>query len=130
MGEMNAGKRLSLLLTKAFRDIQGSTSRSNDRNRPYNGQPHTMEGIRGATEVKGLTFRDIRDCFVKGALLASCDDELYDLAKNNDWLQDDIYRIDWSKIDPIAVSQSMGCEMEKMMGIYPNVPKLLINKRR
>jgi len=124
---MDKGKRFNLMLNKAFKDIQGSTARSNDRNRPYDGQPHTDAGIRGATLVKGLTFRDIKDCFVKGALLASCDEELSDLVRDNDWLQDDIYRIDWKNVDPIAVAQNMSVEMERMMGIYPNVPKLITN---
>ena len=35
------------------------------RGRPYNGQPHTCMGARGATEIRGLTFRDLRDCFAR-----------------------------------------------------------------
>uniref|UniRef100_A0A6M3JLN7 Uncharacterized protein n=1 Tax=viral metagenome TaxID=1070528 RepID=A0A6M3JLN7_9ZZZZ len=115
---------ISTTLMKAFKNVQGSTARSNDRNRPYDGQPHTDDGIRGKTLVEGLTMRDIRDCFIKGFLQASGDEELYNLVENDDWLTDDIYRVNLNNLDPIAVAQSMACEIEKMMGIYPNVPKL------
>lgn len=107
-------------------EIQGSSAYSNDRNRPYDGQPHTDNGERGKTEVKGLTFRDIRDCFIKGALLSNGVEQplLYERAQENTWVADDIYKLNWNNMDPIAVAQNMSCEMEKMMGIYPNVPKL------
>jgi hypothetical protein len=35
------------------------------RDRPYNGQPHTDTGVRGMTEIRGVTFRDMRDCFIR-----------------------------------------------------------------
>lgn len=99
-----------------------------DRNRPYDGQPHTHNGERGKTLVAGLTFRDVKDCFIKGALLACGGQEnfkyLYERAKQNTWVEDDIYKIPWEQIDPLAVWQNMSCEMERMMGIFPNVPKL------
>lgn len=117
-------KNIANQITNEIKATQGSTARANNRERPYDGQPHTTEGIRGAKIVEGLTMRDIRDCYVKGALRASGDDELLNLAENNDWLQDDIYRIDWSQVDPIAVAQNMGVEIEKMMGIFPNIPDL------
>lgn len=41
------------------------------RNREYVGQPHTDSGERGKTEVKGITMRDIVDCFVLGCFDAS-----------------------------------------------------------
>ena len=103
-----------------------SSDYRNDRDRPYNGQDHTDEGIRGKATVFGLTFRDIQDCFVKG-LLYSCggnQSELYKKVKENSWRTMDVYKIDLSKIDPLAAWQNMACEMEKMMGIYPNCPPL------
>jgi hypothetical protein len=86
------------------------------RDRPYNGQPHTDEGIRGATEVRGITMRDLKDCFVIGAF------ESTGLAAED--YPDDIWGIDWSDLDPMAVIQNMLCNVEKRMGIYPNVPTL------
>ena len=86
------------------------------RDRPYNGQPQTVEGIRGATEVRGLTMRDIKDCFVIGAFESS--------GLSADQYPADIYGLDWNDLDPIAVIQNMTCNIEKRMGIYPNVPPL------
>ena len=87
-----------------------------NRDRPYNGQPHTDEGIRGSTMVEGLTMRDIKDCFVIGAF-RSTGKPVEDYPRN-------IFGIDWADIDPLAVCQNMLCAIEERMGIYPNVPKL------
>lgn len=131
----------------------------NDRDRPYNGQPWTCDGVRGSVEVKGVTFRDIKDCFIK-ALLVSCasdkylqpdeymkcwdfsecknDDDRpkptqYLLDRQNDpdyistkvelgtWRPQDVYKINMDQVDLIAVSQNLSVEIEKMMGIYPNI---------
>jgi hypothetical protein len=100
-------------LEEVFEQLQPSGI-FQDRNRPYNGQPHTDQGTRGKQEVKGLTVRDITDC-VRIALWESAfspDDAV------------SIYDVDLSEVDPIAVEQNVTCNIEKMMGIYPNVPKL------
>ena len=100
--------------------------KSMDRNRPYSGQEHTDQGKRGKTLVEGLTMRDICDCFIRGVMLASghvvpnkyneaCKGEKAHLDSN------DLFGFDLDKIDPLAASQNMSCEIEKMMGIYPNV---------
>jgi hypothetical protein len=60
----------------ALWSTQGSSDYRNDRERPYNGQSWTSHGKRGQTEVKGLTMRDIEDCFIM-ALLDSCASEKY-----------------------------------------------------
>lgn len=132
----------------------GSSDYSNDRNRPYNGQSWTDDGERGKTEVKGLTIRDIRDCFIKALLMSapsekylSADEWLkcwnfsngeanptqYLLDRQNEpdyvhvkaelgtWRTQDVYKIDLSKVDPLAVAQNLSCEIERMMGIFPNV---------
>lgn len=119
--EENFKLPLHLLLHQAFRECNGSSAKSNDRNRTYDGQQ--CDGERGRTLVEGLTMRDIRDCFVKGFLLSNGVEqpELYNLVKSNDWLTDDIYRVNQDNIDPIAVAQNMLCEIEKMMGIFPNI---------
>jgi len=109
-------------LQEMFDDCMGSSAYSNDRNRPYDGKPHTDYGLRGKTEIKGITFRDLRDSFIKGCFLAS--PNLHDRVTDGNWLPDDVYKIDWAEVDPIAVAQNMSVEVEKLMGIYPNVPKL------
>jgi len=93
-----------------------------NRSRPYNGQPHTSEGERGKTIVSGLTYRDIADCFVKGWLVAAGHSGILE---SPDCTYNDIYKFGGEcDVDPLAVKQNMSCEMEKLMGIYPNVPKL------
>lgn len=132
----------------------GSSDYRNDRERPYNGQSWTDEGLRGKTEVKGLTMRDIRDCLIKGFLLSGAtkayledgefskcwdfssgevkptqylldnqDKYVFTKVETGNWRQNDVYKLDLSNIDPIAVAQNMSCEIEKMMGIFPNIKK-------
>jgi hypothetical protein len=86
------------------------------RDRPYDGQPHTDEGIRGATEVRGITMRDLKDCFVIGAFESAPVDRA-------DW-PNDVFGLPWDQMDPMAVVQNMLCNVEKRMGIYPNMPPL------
>lgn len=138
---------------------QSNSDYRNDRERPYNGQPHTTNGVRGSVEVKGLTFRDIHDCLIKAMLISAANDDYLEakefkkcwdfsvcktendkpkptqyLLDNQDkyvstkvdtgnWRPQDVYKIDWSKINPLAIAQNLSCEIEKMMGIYPNIPK-------
>ena len=96
------------------------------RNRPYKGQMHTDQGERGKTEIKGITFRDLTDAFIIGAMAAG-NDQIPDYSereKKRLFCWNDLYKLDWNKMDAGAVAQNMSCEVEKMMGIYPNVPKL------
>lgn len=90
------------------------------RDRPYAGQPQTDDGERGKTLVHGLTFRDVKDCFVIGCFKAS------GLSPKD--YPPTLYKLPWDEMDPIAVLQNMSCEMERRMGIYPNVPKLTCNE--
>lgn len=97
------------------------------RTRPYCGQPHTDTGQRGATEIKGVTFRDLRDCFIRALLTCSDNAALRDESLKGDaacLCENDMFAIDLNEIDPAAVSQALSCEVEKIMGIYPNVPRL------
>ena len=105
------------MLKWAFMEIQGSSGLSLDRNRPYDGQPQTDQGERGKQIIKGLSMRDVADCIVLGFLDAAGIDR--------EWpIHDDIYTICLDNIDPGAVIQNAMCHVEKMMGIYPNLPKL------
>lgn len=111
------------------------------RDRPYNGQPHTDTGTRGATEVKGITFRDLRDCMIRAFFIStggglSHQDQpevakrlsvLYEEAlkgENAVLCENDLYGWNLDKLDPVSIIQNLACEVERIMGIYPNVPKL------
>lgn len=105
----------------------GFNDHNMQRSRPYNGQPHTEAGLRGATEVKGVTFRDLRDCYIRAFLLASHDihPHKYEEATKGEaaaLCENDLYGWDLNSLDPIAVFQNFSCEVEKLMGIYPNIP--------
>ncbi len=73
--------------------------------RPYRGQSHTDHGERGKEVVSGLTMRDIGDCIARGFAQAQDPD-----GKSEDF--------DWT-----AVIQNSMCNVEKMMGIFPNLPE-------
>lgn len=105
------------------------------RDRPYSGQPHTDNGVRGATEIRGVTFRDLRDCFIRAIFLSTGAEVIsgkdmrpfYDEACKGEFAalcEDDLYGWDMNAIDPMAISQNLSCEIEKLMGIFPNVPGL------
>lgn len=109
------------------------------RDRPYNGQPHTDAGTRGAQLIHGITMRDLRDCFIRAFILshAHYKDGSLELLQPNATLREeadkgplaaicenDVYTLK-GDIDPIAVTQNLTCEVEKLMGIFPNVPGLL-----
>ena len=87
-----------------------------DADRPYDGQPHTDHGQRGATEIKGITFRDLRDCFIRACYESSG-------LPIEEW-PGSVYDLPWDDMDVIAVAQNLGCNVEKRMGIYPNVSRL------
>jgi hypothetical protein len=83
-----------------------------DRNPDYSkGQPHTDYGERGSSEVNGIKFSDLFQA-VSVAIKESCTDE---------------QEFDELKIDPESVSQNVTCNVEKLMGIYPNVPQFSLN---
>ena len=102
----------------AYAETQGSGAYSLDRSRPYDGQSHTDGGVRGKQEVHGVTIRDVADCVILAFL--SCAGMERECP-----IRDDIYSIpDLNELDPGAVVQNAVCNIEKMMGIYPNVPEL------
>jgi hypothetical protein len=109
-------------LTSIIDEVLGLNNNAS-RDRPYNGQPHTQEGERGKTLVEGLTMRDVADCMAIGLLQVSGIPELYDAVERGVWTYKDLYKLE--DFDPVAAIQCMGCQLEKMMGIYPNVPELI-----
>jgi hypothetical protein len=119
-----------------------SSDYMNDRDRPYNGQPWTVNGIRGKQKVKGITMRDITDCLIQ-AFLVCADPSIPDqfeltkkvfeisddpdvgkgteYAGKGNWRTQDVYKVDLSRVNPIAVAQNLNCFIEHYMGIYPNL---------
>lgn len=118
--------------------VTGAHDANMQRDRPYSGQPHTTTGVRGATEIKGITFRDLRDCFIRAFIMsheynvpgtvdrlepnATLIDEAHK-GPNAALASGDVYTLK-GDFDPIAVAQNLSCEVERIMGIFPNVPKL------
>jgi len=107
----------------AMCDIQGSSAISLNRDRPYDGQSHTEVGERGKQEVSGVTMRDVSDCIVRAFLSCGGIDRECPI-------RDDIYTIDLNEIDPGAVIKNTVCNIERLMGIYPNVPGLDLGEVR
>lgn len=119
------------------------------RDRPYNGQSHTDKGERGKQEIHGITMRDLRDCFIRAVLLSTggpyfaartgnpLEDRkiaasmaaLYEEAKKGEdacLCENDLYGFNLDRLDPVAISQNLTCEVERIMGIFPNVPWLIV----
>ena len=84
-----------------------------DPQRPYDGQRHTAAGERGRTLIEGLSMRDLLDCYVVGCYQSS------GLAPKE--YPETIFDLPWHQIDPMAVAQNMLCEVERRMGIFPNI---------
>lgn len=99
-----------------YKEIQGSSGFSLNRKREYDGQSHTVDGIRGKEIVSGLTMRDISDCIVLGLLDAS-------RLNIKNPIHDDIYKIDLKEFDPGAAIQNAICHIERYMDIFPNLKK-------
>ena len=97
------------------------------RARPYDGQSHTDGGERGKQEIYGITMRDLRDCFIRAVAASSGPGPLYQESCKGERAnisENDLYDMNWAEMDIIAVQQNLSCEVEKLMGIFPNVPKL------
>lgn len=109
------------------------------RDRPYNGQAHTDTGERGKQLIEGITIRDIRDAFIRAFIIShptygrlqfteseriQPNATLYDEAlKGPDaaLCSNDMYSL-VGDFDPLAVAQNLTCEIERLMGIFPNIP--------
>ena len=117
MEEPEIASEFNKTLKWAFAEAQGSSAYSLERDRPYDGQSHTDQGKRGQQEVCGITMRDVADCIVLAFL--SCAG-----MKRECPIHDDLYTIpDLNDLDPGAVIQNAMCNIEKMMGIFPNLPE-------
>lgn len=76
------------------------------RERPYLGQPQTVHGKRGKRKVKGLSMRDVGDAIARA------------------WAQSAAPNAAGFQVDLEALVQNTVCNLEKMMGIFPNVDKI------
>lgn len=109
--------------------IVSLSDHTTDPNRPFTGQPHTDQGERGKTEVKGIIFRDLADAICKAWIDAAVhtiedeklQDELRERANDGTLNYNDLYKLECGDIDPIALIQNVCCRVEKAMGIYPNI---------
>ncbi len=116
--------------------IAALSDHTTDPNRPFTGQAHTENGERGKTEVRGIRFRDLADCIVKAFVNSAPNennDELDELRRRADdgtLNYNDLYRLDLSEMDPLALVKNVCCRVEKAMGIFPNLPRLKLNDCR
>ena len=70
-------------------------------------------------------MRDLRDCFMRGVAQSSGEGTLYNEAQKGEQAcicEADLYKI--KEMDIMAVCQNMTCEVERLMGIFPNTPSL------
>jgi hypothetical protein len=155
---------IEVLVRIIYQKIQNKMTEITNRNRPYDGQPHTQNGERGKTMLGCLTIRDVADCFAKaliniagkhsileipldewselwietgekdeqGEVIFKPIPEMEERIKNDEfvgdkvsigtWTYEDLYKIE-DNFDPIAVIQNACCNIEKMLGIFPNIKK-------
>lgn len=113
-------------------EATGANIKNLKRDRPYDGQMHTDSGERGKQLVSGVTMRDLRDCLLRSFFLCSghISHERYEEACKGEEAQlstGDLYGWNLDDIDPVALMQNFTCEVERVMGIFPNVPNIKEN---
>lgn len=113
-GDRHDNAKAAKQIAEAIEDLKGIGLQDVlDRNRPYKGQSWTSDGARGKQEVHGLTMRDIRDCLI----LALYDSRPSDCNPPPKQVTD----LPLDRMDAEAISQNLGCWIERYMGIFPNV---------
>lgn len=85
--------------------------------RPFDGQDHTFFGERGKTEIERIRFRDLADCIATVFLRLCCGDEEVEAEE----VYDKLKSLDTSNINTKTFIQGVSCEVEMMMGIFPNI---------
>jgi len=109
--------------------ITNMSDHSTDPGRPFTGQPWTINGNRGKTEVKGIRFRDLADCIVKAWIDSAVHtiedesllDELSRRSEDGTLNYNDVFKLEGGDVDPLALMQDVCCRVEKAMGIFPNI---------
>ena len=95
-------------------------------------QPHTDAGKRGEYIVNGITIRQIAECVLRGMLDGGTlyheqDKSIDTVHLGYHQLLDLIYDVEWiDGFDPVAIQQNVTCHIEKVLGIFPNVPPLIL----
>ena len=104
-----AGTNVPPLPARVWSEIEdalGMNDANMSRHRPYDGQPHTDTGKRGATEIRGITFRDLRDCYIRAVLLSAHHlvPHLYEEATKGEaaaLCENDLFGFDLDKLDKV-----------------------------
>jgi len=96
-------------------------------------KPKTQEE-RQQVEVKGLTFADINECYYLAIMDSSSDQDASEEAikkyeKTGEIDTNFVFKLNWEKIDPIAIRQNLDCWIERKMGIFPNIKLLKCLKK-
>lgn len=87
-------------------------------------KPQTQKE-RNQIEVKGLTFADINECYYL-AIMDSADEdiarkEMDKWEKTGKIDPNFVFKLNWKKIDAIAIRQNLNCWIERKMKIFPNI---------
>jgi len=102
--------------------IAGLSDQLTHPDRPFSGQPWTCFGKRGKTEIKGVRFRDLSDCVCRAMVRDFSKSEVLKLRADDHTLNyNDLYGMEFDDMDPLALIQAVCCEVERFMGIFPNV---------
>lgn len=109
-------------------DELGLRNHNMERNRPYTGKPWRSSGIRGSQKIEGITFRDLRDCFIRAICLSAGANSEKNMAYYREaekgeraaLCEADIYELD-GEVGFMPVFSNMLCEVEKLMDIFPNI---------
>lgn len=109
-------KKLKKSLKQAFEDFQrdnhfifedrGDLATLFHTERPYLGQPQTVHGKRGKRKLRGLSMRDVGDAIARA------------------WAQSARSNANGFQVDLEALIQNTTMNLEKLMGIFPNVDKI------
>lgn len=120
------GEPFGDFMQRAFDACEGETAFRSDPRRAYDGQPWTDSGERGKTLVQGLTIRDIRDCLIRAYFQSADPDDpagkTEEQLRAYEYTANEVYKLDFNKMDPGAIGQNLCCEIERAMGIFPNRP--------
>lgn len=106
------------------------------RLRPHTGEQGRFHMPRSATWVNGLNIRDIQDAYVRAVCRCSTDQDLIENAARGvaaTLHANHLFMIDPDKLDLLEVQRALGEELERLLGIFPNVqgePETPVPQRR
>lgn len=106
------------------------------RRRPHYGEKGRYGLPRSSVAVSGQNIRDIQDAFIRAVCRCSTDKDLIENAEQGENAalhRNHLFAINVDEIDLAAVHDALGEELEKLMGIYPNLygsPPPVVPQRR